>query len=366
MLQPLINRVNHLFWRTQTDNMHMGVASDCPHREKGAYTGDGQVACVAVMENFDADKFYRKWLRDMADCQDTLSGYVPNTAPFHPGCGGGVAWGAAINIIPWEHYRHYADKSVLEEHYDAMQKQLAFMESWRTEEGIMNMQMPRGAEKPQYWMNLGDWCPAYNLPEDRLVHTYFLWKCARFMACAASVLGKTDDAARYDALAQDVWTAFHKVFFNPETASYGDNNGSNVFALHMGVPEENREAVVETLRKEIEANGGHINTGIFGTQIFFDVLCDNGLSELAYQVLTQKECPGYGWWVEQGADAMLLGEARFHACLEARAKGLALILAGHYATERFAACILAYRLAKKFPELTVKASAKESDPLRVV
>ncbi len=301
---PLINRVNHLFWRTQTDNMHMGVASDCPHREKGAYTGDGQVACVAVMENFDADKFYRKWLRDMSDCQDTLSGYVPNTAPFHPGCGGGVAWGAAINIIPWEHYRHYADKSVLEEHYDAMQKQLAFMESWRTEEGIMNMQMPRGAEKPQYWLNLGDWCPAYDLPEDRLVHTYFLWKCARFMACSASVLGKTDDAARYDALARDVRAAFHKVFYNPETASYGDNNGSNVFALHMGVPEENKAAVVESLRKEIEANGGHINTGIFGTQIFFDVLCDNGLSELAYSVMTQKECPGYGWWVEQGADTM--------------------------------------------------------------
>ena len=70
--------------------------------------------------------------------------------------------------------------------------------------------------------------------------------------------------------------------------------------------------------------------------------------------------------VKEGADAMLLGEARFHACLEARAKNLGLVLAGHYATERFSACILADRIARKFPELTAVASAKESDPLRVV
>ncbi len=69
---------------------------------------------------------------------------------------------------------------------------------------------------------------------------------------------------------------------------------------------------------------------------------------------------------DAGADALLLGEARFHACLEARARGLGLILAGHYATERFAACILADRIARKFPELFVKASAKESDPIRLV
>lgn len=69
---------------------------------------------------------------------------------------------------------------------------------------------------------------------------------------------------------------------------------------------------------------------------------------------------------DAGADALLLGEARFHACLEARARGLGLILAGHYATERFAACILADRIARKFPELSVKASAKESDPIRLV
>ncbi len=301
---PLLGRLNRLFWRTQTDNMHMGVATDCPHREKGPYTGDGQVACVAVMHNFDADHFYRKWLRDMSDCQDRETGYVPNGAPWHPGCGGGVAWGAAMCIIPWEHYLHYGDISVLEEHYEAMQAQLRFMEGWRTEEGIMNMQMPIGAEKPVYWMNLGEWCPAYTFPDDRLVHTYFLWKCAAYMANAARALGRTSDAESYASLAEDVKAAFHRTFYDAEKKSYGYNNGSNVFALHMGVPEEYRAGVVESLRMEIEENGGHLNTGIFGTQIFFDVLCDAGMKELAYSALNKKDKPGFGWWVEQGADTM--------------------------------------------------------------
>lgn len=301
---PMFARINRLFWRAQTDNMHMGVASDCPHREKGAYTGDGQVACVAVMHNFDANAFYRKWLRDMSDCQDPETGYVPNGAPWHPGCGGGVGWGAAMCIIPWEHYLHYGDISVLEEHYDAMQGQLRFMESWRTEEGIMNMQMPRGAEKPIYWMNLGDWCPAYSLPEDRLVHTFFLWKCAKYLSFTAAALGKTEDASRYEELAESVRDAFNAVFYNPETCSYGHNNGSNVFALRIGVPEDRNAAVVESLRKEIEENGGHLNTGIYGTQIFFDVLCENGLGEVAYEAMNKKDQPSYGWWLEQGAKTM--------------------------------------------------------------
>ncbi len=67
-----------------------------------------------------------------------------------------------------------------------------------------------------------------------------------------------------------------------------------------------------------------------------------------------------------GADAMLVGEARFHACMEARALGLALVMPGHYATERFAMTILADRIGRKFPELQVKSSAAERDPIRFV
>ncbi|MBI1310600.1 Nif3-like dinuclear metal center hexameric protein [bacterium] len=62
-------------------------------------------------------------------------------------------------------------------------------------------------------------------------------------------------------------------------------------------------------------------------------------------------------------DVLLIGEARFHACLEARTLDIALILPGHYATERPAMENLATRLKSEFPSLTVWASEAESDPL---
>jgi dinuclear metal center YbgI/SA1388 family protein len=65
-----------------------------------------------------------------------------------------------------------------------------------------------------------------------------------------------------------------------------------------------------------------------------------------------------------GCDVLLTGEARFHACLEARTRGIALVLPGHYPTERPAMENLAERLANQFPDLNVWASSVEADPVQ--
>ncbi len=67
-----------------------------------------------------------------------------------------------------------------------------------------------------------------------------------------------------------------------------------------------------------------------------------------------------------GADAMVLGEARFHTCLEAEAWGIGLLLPGHFASERFAVEELAGLLGEQFPEVHVWASRQERDPLALV
>ncbi|MBN1395032.1 MAG: Nif3-like dinuclear metal center hexameric protein [Pirellulales bacterium] len=68
--------------------------------------------------------------------------------------------------------------------------------------------------------------------------------------------------------------------------------------------------------------------------------------------------------VANDCDAMVLGEARFHTCLEAEARGISLLLPGHFASERFALERLAGAIAARFPKLNVWASRSERDPLQ--
>ncbi len=65
------------------------------------------------------------------------------------------------------------------------------------------------------------------------------------------------------------------------------------------------------------------------------------------------------------ADCQLFvtGEARLHTAYDAAARGIALVLVGHYASERFGVESLAGTIARQFPSLTVWPSRDERDPL---
>jgi dinuclear metal center YbgI/SA1388 family protein len=65
-------------------------------------------------------------------------------------------------------------------------------------------------------------------------------------------------------------------------------------------------------------------------------------------------------------DVLVTGETTFHTCLEAEAHGVGLILAGHFASERFAMLSLADYLTDQLAGASVWASRQERDPLRVV
>lgn len=70
--------------------------------------------------------------------------------------------------------------------------------------------------------------------------------------------------------------------------------------------------------------------------------------------------------VSARAEVFLTGEVRFHDCLEAQAHNLALVLPGHYATERIGVEDLARRLQEQWPALSVWASRRERDPLALL
>lgn len=70
--------------------------------------------------------------------------------------------------------------------------------------------------------------------------------------------------------------------------------------------------------------------------------------------------------IDQGADALVTGEATFHTLLAARAAAVAVVLTGHYASERFALERWATQLASEVADLEVWASRNDRDPLRLV
>lgn len=299
----LFNRIHEIWVDTQVANVHGNVPSDCPHRERSGYTGDGQVVCSTVMSNFDARSFYQKWIRDIRDAQIVATGYIPNGAPWQSGCGGGVAWGAAICILPWEYYLSYDDKDMLFETYEAMKGYVHYLETWKTDHGTVLSRRKGNDGQVLQWFNLGEWATPGLLPPDELVHTFYAWMCQQLTANTAEVLGHLEESLLFASMAAETRKAFNATFYDSENQTYGDA-GANVFALHIGVPADREAAVLRTLESTFSRNEGNLDTGIFGTRYLFETLSQYGLGHLAYTAMNQQDSPSPGYWIEQGSTTM--------------------------------------------------------------
>ena len=67
---------------------------------------------------------------------------------------------------------------------------------------------------------------------------------------------------------------------------------------------------------------------------------------------------------DRNCDVFITGETTFHTCLEAEHRGVAMILTGHYASERFSLEVLAARINDAFEDVEAWASQHERDPIR--
>ncbi len=288
----LFNRILENYKRTQLANMHGGVPSDCPHRERRGYTGDGQISAPAALYNFDMAAFYTKWMADIADAQNQRTGYVPNTAPYENG-GGGTAWGSAVVLIPWDMYLFYGDVRVLRKNYVAMKKWVAYLSRQRDADGLIQER------------ELGEWVP----PEPTavpasLVSSAYFYRDLVLLSKIARILGHEQDAGRFEALALKTRAAFNRRYLDPERASYSiGRQGANVFALGFDlVPDSLRAAVFATLVKHIEEDTkGHFDTGMMATPLLLEVLTRYGRPDLAYTVMNQRDFPSFGYEIENGA-----------------------------------------------------------------
>lgn len=288
-----LNRINKAYLTTQKANFHGSVSSDCPHRERLGYTGDGQVAMESAMISFDLPRFYSKWLDDMDDARNHKTGFVTHTAPFGGG-GGGPAWGSAYVIMPWMYFSYYGDTTILRRHYQGMKQWVEYLKTRTDEKGLITREEPDG------WC-LGDWCTPseIKLPEP-LVNTAYFYQVTDLMSKVARILGKSGDEHEFSGLARKIKTDFNKAYYNAAEKTYWEGRqGADVIAMAFGlVPEEIHGAVFSSLLDHLAKLGYHFDTGILATPLLLKVLSRNGRDDIAYKIMNQKDKPGFGYLLD--------------------------------------------------------------------
>ncbi len=306
----LLNRIHRAGLWSQIGNT-VSYPTDCPHREKGAYNGDGEIIAETSIHDFQMAAFYTKWLNDMSDAQEE-NGRIPNTSPtLVGGMGGGIAWGSAYILLPWWMHNYYNDTRVLNNHYKNMKryigylKNLAKTDSNPDEPLIIN-------DFDSYWYSLGEWCAPNERdgPNHPVVNTFYFYYNTLLMAKIAKTVGKTNDAKYFSALSDSIKTQFNKTFLNKKTYLYGTSETYQTYQLlaliGQVVPAQFRKDVYKTVVDDIvKTHNEHLNTGIIGTKYLWPVLVNGGDHELAYKVATQTTFPSYGYWIENGATTLL-------------------------------------------------------------
>ena len=131
---------------------------------------------------------------------------------------------------------------------------------------------------------------------------------ARRLAEMAGILGKSADAAKYNALAEQIKMALNGEFFDPAANVYnnavnvGYRQTSNLVPLAYGlVPAGHEQAVYANLIADLHARADHLNTGAIGTKQLLPLLTERGDVDLAYKIAAQTTYPSWGYWLTQGA-----------------------------------------------------------------
>lgn len=288
----ILNTLFDNFIRTELTNMHCGVPSDCPHRERLGYTGDGQVTCDGAMQFLDAKEFYKKWIQDILDCQDIKSGHIQHTAPFYGGGGGPGGWGSAIVIVPYFYYKNYGDIDFLSKCYAHMEKWLSYMDS-RLEDNLITHEEDGG------WC-LGDW-GGINCEKERdllpeaFVNTYFYIKSLQYMQELAMVLQK--DCSKLHDKEEKLKESMKKHYLEKDGIVLNGMRGAEAFWCDIGM---GNDEMLKRIKDKYDSMD-EFDTAMFGTDILIRTLFLAGYSETAINLLCSKGENSYASQFEKGA-----------------------------------------------------------------
>jgi len=297
---PLINQLQHNIQWGQKGNF-VDVPTDCPQRdERLGWTGDAQAFANTAAYNMDVAGFFTKWLKDVKADQQP-SGLIPHVVPNVLGVNDGASagWADVATIIPWDMYRAYGDRRILETQYESMQKWVGYITS---------------VAKNNLWnsgFHFGDWL-FYRPNDDNdgraavtdkyLIAQTFYAHSTQLLINAAEVLGKKEDIAKYTALLSNIKAAFVKEYMTPTGRLVSGTQTAYVLALQFDMlPEELRSACADRLVANIRDYGNHLTTGFLGTPYICHVLTRFGHNDVAYDLLMQESYPSWLYPVKMGA-----------------------------------------------------------------
>jgi alpha-L-rhamnosidase len=304
------------------------IPTDCPTRERAGWTGDWQIFVPTAAFLYDVAGFSVKWLRDLA-AEQWGSGVVANLAPSPPSesesgflaaLNGSAGWGDAAVIVPWEIYRAYGDRRLLEEQWPSMVAWLSHVE-----DAAAGARHPdRAARRPEplpheryLWdsgFHWGEWLvpgedlkgpqefEAFRRADKSDVATAYFAHSARLMSQIGAVIERSAEAARYGELAERVRDAWRTEFIGADGRLQPDTQANHVRALSFGlVPAEIRSAVASRLVELVRAADTHLATGFLATPYLLPVLADAGHLDVAYELLFTDTMPSWLYMIERGA-----------------------------------------------------------------
>ena len=294
----LVNRLIENVWWSCRDNF-IDVPTDCPQRdERMGWTGDAQVFAPTAGFLLDTAPFYAKYLHDMATEQAGRGGAVPNVVPSFDMDGCSSVWGDAAVIIPWTVYEQTGDTAILAVQYDSMKAWVDYI-----------TEMDGGNCRWRQMFHFGDWLAldvagaapdnTKGATDDGFIADIYYMHSAKLTAKAAELLGKSNDAAQYAALAKRLRARIVQEYYTPTGRCAVPTQTGYLLTLRHRLADPARTAA--DLRKKLARSGGKLQTGFVGTPLLCNVLSENGMHDLAENLLLNEEYPGWLHEVKLGA-----------------------------------------------------------------
>jgi hypothetical protein len=278
------------------------VVTDCPHREKLGWLEQTYLMGTSLHYNYDLYGLYKKAIRDMIDAQ-TEEGLVPDIAPEYTQFVGGFRdspeWGSAAVILPWMLWEWYGDRSIVEEALPMMEKYVAYLGTKATGH-ILNHGLGD-------WFDYGPKSPGVaQLTPIALTATAIYYYDLQLLSKMMVIGGRSADAEKINTLADQVKTAFNKLFFNSSRKVYSTGSQTSMaMPLCVGlVDDSNKKKVFRHLAKSIRKSRNALTAGDVGFHFLVKALEEGGGSEILFKMNSRNDLPGYGFQLKKGATAL--------------------------------------------------------------